>query len=246
MGLIIYELKMLTKKLRLYIVLGLLFVQFFTSNPVDKYLYARQIGHPKPIECIVELTSNNLGSLVFLLSVFLLAEMILKEKYLELKEIILPKQMSTLNFFLNKFFAGLIAVLFMGVLMFGGTLAWQVYADIPYSHSLHLYLRDYIIDFVPMMLFSIALVFFVATLSRNTKITYVVYLVFAAVLPTKTIENSILEKIFNIYEFNADLYHLTLIEHLQMKAILILISLAMLILSYFLYDQYIMNERSGF
>ncbi|RLF97646.1 hypothetical protein DRN58_08410 [Thermococci archaeon] len=161
-----------------------------------------------------------------------------------MEDLIYSKPVSPLRIFLSKFSTGVVIVLFAGGIMFLYTLINEVYYHT--SYSITIYIRDYIVDFAPLMIFCVSFVFFVAVLSRSTKITYIIHFIFVwFFMMVFKDENPHIGKFFNVYEFNAKL-NITFTEHLELRAILLLISIAMLISGYFLYKKYLISNRSGF
>ena len=234
-----YELKILTRKLRTYVVCGALIFHFLDINPINKCRYSPDIPN-----YIINQTSFFTIDFASIWLMFLVADIILKEKDLKMKEILSVKPVKKRDIFLGKFSTCFLSINLMIGLIF--VIAWVGEILAGFSPHLSTYFRNYTFDVLPMMAFSVALVILFSTIFKNTKTTYVFYFLFAfsnvflEAFPRK------IAMLFDTYHINSLHFSVSLEYQLLLKIILILISLGLLVSSYILYSKYVLSERGGF
>lgn len=237
-----YELKILTRKLRTYVVLGALFFHFFDINPARAY----QHHHiPEIPDYVINETTFFIIEFASIWAMFLIADIMLKEKNLKMKEILYTKPIKNKNIFLGKFSACFLSISAMVGLIF--IVAWISELYMGYSPNLTVYIRNYILDVLPMMIFSVSTVVLLSMVFRNTKITYVVYFVYFFLNSSLIIQESFprFSSVISTYYSNAHFHPITLREYILLKGELLLLSFTFIIISSFLYS-YFSKEGGGF
>ena len=240
-----YELKIMSRKLRTYAVCGALVFHFFDTNPFRKYEgMVNSNAIPYIPNYIINETSSFIISYASIWVMFLVADIMLKEKDLKMKEILSVKPVKKLNIFLGKFSACFVSINVMIGLIFLMVAAGEVY--IGDSPHLGIYVRNFILDVLPMMFFSVSTVTLLSVIFRNTKITYIFYFIFRLLdvfFPSFPLEIS---KLFRTCYSNSYFFSISLTHHIFLKIELLLISLAFLVFAYVLYSTYFLKERGGF
>ncbi len=240
-----YEIRILTRKPRTYLVMGVLLFHFFDVNPIRKYRYLVQSPTiPYMPNYIIDLTSSFIIDFASIWVMFIVADIMLKEKNLKMKEILCTKPVRKLTLFLTKFWACFLSISFMIGIIF--VIAWISEVYLRSSPDLSIYVRNYVLDVLPMMIFSVSVVILLSMIFRNTKVTYVVYFVFRLAdtfFPQLPPEVSIFLRSYSInsYYFSVSLQH-----QVFMKTELVFISLGFLFLSYVLYSGFFLKDKSGY
>ncbi len=230
-----YELKILTKKLRTYVILGALFSHFFDSDPLGNVVNTS--GY------VINETTFFITEFASIWVMFIAADIILKEKSLKMKEILSSKPIKKLDIFSAKFMTTFLTISAMVGLVF--VVAWIGEVHIGSSPNILVYVRNYILDVLPMMIFSVSVIILLSMIFQNTKITYVVYLPFCLLSSFLRILPAKVTMLFNTYYSNSFGFSITLQVQILLKTGILLISLLFLILSYVLYCRYFLNERGG-
>lgn len=169
-----YEIKILANKLRTYVVCGALIFHFLDVNPIRKYIcMIEEPTIPFIPNYIINETSSFIIDFASIWVMVLVADNILREKDLKMKEILSVKPVRKLEIFLGKFSACFFLISIMVGLIF--VMAWpgEMYAGS--QPHIDIYTRKYILDVLPMMAFSVSIIIMLSMVFRNTKITYIVY-----------------------------------------------------------------------
>ncbi len=237
-----YESKILIRKLRTYIVCGALIFHFLDINPISK----AKTYHLNMPNYIINETSFFIIDLALLWVMFLVADIMLKEKTLKMKEIVCTKPVKKSTIFLAKASACLFSISAMVGLIFIIAWAGEIYAGT--SPALTIYVRNYVLDVLPMMVFSVSTVILFSMIFKNTKVIYLSYFLFWLFLVPSSLQIIPPEALvlFNTYNSNSYFFSISLGYHVFLKGVLLLISFAFLVVAYVLYSRYLMRERGGF
>jgi ABC-type transport system involved in multi-copper enzyme maturation permease subunit len=239
------ETRILTRKLRTYLVCGALIFHFLDINPIRKYAsMMREPTIPFIPNYIINETSSFIIDLASIWVMFIVADIMLKEKDLKMKEILSAKPIRKLDIFSGKFSACFLSISSMVGLIF--VIAWigEIYAGS--QPHFNIYVGNYVLDAVPMMAFSISTVVMLSMIFRNTKITYIFYFLFRlldAFFPHLPPRISVL---FRTYYINSHYLSVSLGYHIFLKVELLLISIGFLAIAYILYSRHFLAEEGGF
>ena len=240
-----YEIKILSRKLRTYIVCGALIFHFLDVNPIHKYVcMMEEPAIPFIPNYIINETSSFIIDFASIWVMFIVADIMLKEKDLRMKEILSVKPVRKLNIFLGKFSACFFSISLMVGLIFIMACIGEIYAGS--QPHFYIYTRNYVLDVLPMMAFSVSTVIMLSMVFQNTKITYIFYFLFRlldAFFPHLPSRISIL---FRTYYINFLYHSITLQDQIFLKIELLLISLGLLIIAYIFYSKYFLIEKGGF
>lgn len=232
-----YESRILVRKLRTYVVCGALIFHFFDINPLANVV--RKI----PNYAINETSSFEIG-FASIWVMFLVADVMLKEKDLKIKEILSVKPAKKLNIFLGKFSACFLSINVMIGLIFLIVAVGEVH--IGDSPHLNIYIRNFILDVLPMMFFSVSTVTLFSLIFRNTKITYILYFLFRLLAVFLSGFPPEISTLFQTYYSNSYFFSISLKDHIFLKIELLFISSVFVTFAYVLYSKYFLKERGGF
>lgn len=236
-----YESRILLRKLRTYIVFGALLFHFFDINPIGKV--KTHLGTP---HYIINETSFFIIDFASIWVMFLVADIMLKEKNLKMKEIVCTKPIKKSRLFWGKASTCLFFISAMVGLVFVIAGVGEIYAGT--SPSPTIYVRNYVLDVVPMMVFSVSVVILFTMFFGNTKITYIFYFLYWLFLVPSSLLIIPPEylMLFRTYSSNLHSFSVPLQYQIFLKGVLLLISFAFLTAAYVLYSKYFLRERGGF
>jgi ABC-type transport system involved in multi-copper enzyme maturation permease subunit len=236
-----YESKVLMRKLRTYLVCGILVFHFLDINPIEKA--KTHLGTPN---YVINETSFFIITFASLWVMFLAADSVLREKTLKMKEIVCTKPIKKSRIFLAKFSTCFLFISAMVGLIFIIALVGELCTRT--SPALGIYGRNYVLDVLPALIFSVSTIILLSMVFRSTKATYISYFLiwlflvpsFFCIIPPETL------MLFNTYSGNIHLFSVSLGYQIFLKGVLLLISFTFLGLAYSLYSRYLMKERGGF
>jgi ABC-type transport system involved in multi-copper enzyme maturation permease subunit len=241
LGTVKYESRILIRKLRTYVVCGALLFHFLDINPVGKVKTHLSTPH-----YIINETTFFIIDFASIWVMFLVADIMLKEKNLKMKEIVCTKPIKKSRLFWGKLITCLFFISAMVGLIF--IMAWvgEIYAGTP--PSLTAYVMNYVLDVVPMMIFSVSILTLLSMLFRNTKITYILYFLCWLFLISSLVLIIPPEYLVLFGTYNSNLHSFSVSLHYQifLKGVLLLISFAFSAIAYMLYSRYFLREEGGF
>ena len=219
---------------------------FLDVNPIHKYVcMMEEPAIPFIPNYIINETSSFIIDFASIWVMFIVADIMLKEKDLRMKEILSVKPVGKLSIFLGKFSACFFTISVMVGLVF--IIAWIGEIRVESSPALDIYMKNYILDVLPVLFFSESTVVLFSMIFGNTKITYVVYFlfrffnssVFFHIFPLKFF------MLFTTYYFNSRHLSVSLDHHIFLKGELLFISLVLAVIAYILYTTYFLKEKGG-
>lgn len=238
---VLYESRMLTRKLRTYIVCGALLFHFFDIDPVGKV--KTHVGIP---HYIINETAFFMIQFASIWVMFLVADIMVKENPLKMKEIVNTKPIKKWTFFWGKVCTCLLVISAMVGFIF--VIAWIGEMHAGTSPEIMIYVRNYVLDVLPMMVFSVSIIVLFSTLFGNTKITYITYFLFWLFLVPSfllAIPPQYL-MLFKTYNSNIHSFSISLQYQIFLKGILLLISFALLNAAFICYSRYFLRGRGEF